>query len=233
MPTPMTARHPLVLQLLETLGLPKNTQAFTLRAAVDEVVTVTCTYIPDGSDDAVSFPPGSAITRRYLLTEDEPGAPLVENVLAAGPAAEPDLGPGVDPDAPSIVERLRRQGPGPHRLNGVHMVSSPRGVTLRCTVPVQDQTAPRGYRPVPLQLTADEIHRLQSGRDVFVTLGSGTVGAPCMSFRVTPDFLRYLPPGFDQSAADAAPAAAADPAPVDIMAEVRRAAVRAGARRDA
>lgn len=31
-------------QLIEALGLPKHTKSFELRAAVDEVVSITCTY---------------------------------------------------------------------------------------------------------------------------------------------------------------------------------------------
>lgn len=34
-------------KLLEILGLPKNTVAFTLRCAVNEIATVTCEYYPE------------------------------------------------------------------------------------------------------------------------------------------------------------------------------------------
>lgn len=40
---------PLIKQLIEILGLPKNLRSFELRVAVDEVVTVKCVceYFPE------------------------------------------------------------------------------------------------------------------------------------------------------------------------------------------
>ncbi len=34
-------------ELIRVLGLPRNTASFTLRAAVDEVVSIQCEYYPD------------------------------------------------------------------------------------------------------------------------------------------------------------------------------------------
>lgn len=38
--------NPFVLALMDALGLPKNTKSFELRCALDEAVTVRCTYMP-------------------------------------------------------------------------------------------------------------------------------------------------------------------------------------------
>ncbi|MEN7529250.1 hypothetical protein [Cupriavidus sp. DL-D2] len=38
--------NPFVLALMDALGLPKSTKSFELRCALDEVVTVRCTYLP-------------------------------------------------------------------------------------------------------------------------------------------------------------------------------------------
>ncbi len=39
--------HQIGPDLVKALGLPRNTASFTLRAAVDEVVSVQCEYYPD------------------------------------------------------------------------------------------------------------------------------------------------------------------------------------------
>jgi hypothetical protein len=40
--------HQIGPQLVEALGLPKNTSGFTLRCYANEVVSVTCEYWPEG-----------------------------------------------------------------------------------------------------------------------------------------------------------------------------------------
>ncbi|CAG2152638.1 hypothetical protein LMG19282_04241 [Cupriavidus campinensis] len=57
--------NPFVLALRDALGLPKETIAFELRCALDEAVTVKCTYHPR-ADDAAGFDP-RPLVRTYQL----------------------------------------------------------------------------------------------------------------------------------------------------------------------
>ena len=55
-------------KLLESLGLPKNTISFTLRARVGKVVTVECEYAPEG--DAYA----SELAEYFLVERQTPRA---------------------------------------------------------------------------------------------------------------------------------------------------------------
>lgn len=57
--------NPFVLALMEALGLPKNTQWFELRCALDEAVTVRCGYSAE-SDGVEGFDP-KPLLRTYQL----------------------------------------------------------------------------------------------------------------------------------------------------------------------
>jgi hypothetical protein len=64
-------------ELCRVLGLPRNTISFTLRASVDEVVTVQCEYYPDGlGRDVVR-----ALAEYTLIRQVAPVEPTAESDL--------------------------------------------------------------------------------------------------------------------------------------------------------
>lgn len=104
--------NPFVLALMDALGLPKNTKSFELRCALDEVVTVRCTYMPraDGVEGFDARPlvaeyklvPASAVTAgdpaEAFVDEDPGGAVTVVQHINRAPGT----------DAVAIAQAMRR-----------------------------------------------------------------------------------------------------------------------------
>ena len=66
-----------IRHMIEVLGLPKNTVAFTLQASVGDMVTIKCSYYPDVDE-------GHLVSKRFKLTKEE----VLENVIFP-PAPDP------------------------------------------------------------------------------------------------------------------------------------------------
>lgn len=96
--------NPFVLALMDALGLPKNTVSFEMRCALDEVVTVRCTYMPhaDGVEGFDARPliaeyklvPASAVTAgdpaEAFVDDDPAGAVKVVQHINLAPGADAD-----------------------------------------------------------------------------------------------------------------------------------------------
>lgn len=89
--------NPFVLALMDALGLPKNTKSFEVRCALDEVVTVRCTYMPqaDGVEGFDARPlvaeyklvPASAVTAgdpAEAFGDEEPEPPPIRFIELPG-----------------------------------------------------------------------------------------------------------------------------------------------------
>lgn len=74
----MTPYNPLVKHLCELLGLPKYTQSFELRVALDEPVTITCTYFLEVEGEKAYPPP--PITEKYYLVRQEDAPTLTDEI---------------------------------------------------------------------------------------------------------------------------------------------------------
>lgn len=62
----MSQHDPFVKDLMEALGLPHATVSFDVRCAIDEAVTVRCTYYPR-ADDAAGFDPRPLLQTYQLV----------------------------------------------------------------------------------------------------------------------------------------------------------------------
>lgn len=88
MPSKVLCQHdPFVMALMDALGLPKHTQSFELRCAVDEAATVRCAYFPQ-ADGVEGFDPKPLLAQYKLVpanvaTQGDP-AEAFANEVAAG-----------------------------------------------------------------------------------------------------------------------------------------------------
>lgn len=104
--------NPFVLALQDALGLPKTTQWFELRCAVDEAVVVRCAYLPraDGVEgfDARPLIAGYRLVPASAVTAGDPAEAFADEdpVGAVEVVQHINLAPGAD--AAAIAEAMRR-----------------------------------------------------------------------------------------------------------------------------
>lgn len=65
---PVASNDKFITELMQVLGLPKHTSAFSLHAAVGKPVVVECTYYPDPKNNTV-------LTERFTLERLEAQEP--------------------------------------------------------------------------------------------------------------------------------------------------------------